>query len=107
MKHYFLLQFVRQAVEYVILQVNTYLSINSTLPPKEAAILKGEAKEKKHGYYVFLETFLCFFSEMKHGDSISKQYVFQIKKERLKIVTVTVLQNVSIWFNSNVQENLS
>lgn len=44
---------------------------------------------------------------MKHGDSISKQYVFQIKKERLKIVTVTVLQNVSIWFNSNVQENLS
>lgn len=44
---------------------------------------------------------------MKHGDSISKQYVFQIKKERLKVVTVTVLQNVSIWFNSNVQENLS
>lgn len=44
---------------------------------------------------------------MKHGDSISKQYVFQIKKERLKIVTVKVLQNVSIWFNSKVQENLS
>lgn len=44
---------------------------------------------------------------MKHRDSISKQYIFQIKKERLKIVTVTVLQNVSIWFNINIEGNLS
>lgn len=44
---------------------------------------------------------------MKHRNSISKQHVFQIEKERLKIVTVTVLQNDSIWLNINVQENLS
>lgn len=50
-----------QAVEYVILQVNTYSNINSTLSPIEVTILRGEAKEKSMAIMFSLRFFFSSF----------------------------------------------
>lgn len=61
-----------QAVECVGLQVNTYLSINSTLSPKEVTVLKGEAKEKS---IVVMFSLRFFFSSIIFRNETQRYYL--------------------------------
>lgn len=75
-----------------MLHVNTSLSISSTLSSKEETVLRGEDKGKSTAIMFPLRfLFRRFFPEIKHEGSVSKQYIFSVKKERLNMATTTKL----------------